>query len=157
MNRAQTERGIYRISERDDTQIHSERCLSVSFGLMSMITHCVNMLTSCTIVIPLYSIWTLDRQYNRKTDWLITTGSIHIQLEPEVYIRLAESAKSSLFDQNKRDHTKSMLFLWFSTDLNKIFNIKYIYIWSTRENNSWIYQNDPVQKCTYTWFLILCC
>ncbi len=30
-------------------------------------------------------------------------------------------------------------------------------ILSTRENNSWIYKNDPVQKFTYTWFLILCC
>ncbi len=44
----------------------------------------------------------------------------------------------------------------FSTDLNKIFHIKYVYILSTRENNSWIYKNDPVQKVC-TWFLILCC
>ncbi len=27
---------------------------------------------------------------------------------------------------------------------------------STRENNSWIYKNDPVQKFTSPWFLILC-
>ncbi len=45
----------------------------------------------------------------------------------------------------------------FSTDLNKIFHMKDVYMQSTRENNSWIYKNDPVQKFTYTWFLILCC
>ncbi len=33
------------------------------------------------------------------------------------------------FYQNKRDHTKCVIFL-FSTDLNKIFHIKYIYIYS---------------------------
>ncbi len=36
-----------------------------------------------------------------------------------------------------------------STDVNKIFNIKDVYMSSTRKNNSWIYKNDPVQKFTY--------
>ncbi len=40
---------------------------------------------------------------------------------------------TSPFYQNKRDHTKCTL---FSTDLNKIFHIKDVYIHSTRENNS---------------------
>ncbi len=41
----------------------------------------------------------------------------------------------------------------FSTDLNKIVHIKYVYIESTRENNSWIYKNNPVQKFISPWFL----
>ncbi len=44
--------------------------------------------------------------------------------------------------------TKCVIFL-FSTDLNKIDlnnHIKYIYLKSTRENNSWIYKNDPFKS-----------
>ncbi len=46
---------------------------------------------------------------------------------------------------------------FFVLNLNKVFHIKGIYIYSTRENNSWNDKNDPIQKFTYTWFLILCC
>ncbi len=31
-----------------------------------------------------------------------------------------------------------------------------VYIYSTRQNNNSIYKNDPVQKFTYPWILILC-
>ncbi len=34
----------------------------------------------------------------------------------------------------------------FSTDLNKIFHIKDVNIYSTRENNSWIYKNDQFTR-----------
>ncbi len=44
----------------------------------------------------------------------------------------------------------------FSTVLNKLFHITDVYIYSTRQNNNWIYKNDPVQKFTYPWILILC-
>ncbi len=32
-----------------------------------------------------------------------------------------------------------------------------MFTYSPQEKISWIYKNDPVQKFTYTWFLILCC
>ncbi len=44
----------------------------------------------------------------------------------------------------------------FNTVLNKLFHITDVYIFSTRQNNNWIYKNDPVQKFTYPWILILC-
>ncbi len=37
---------------------------------------------------------------------------MHVQLRSKVYIHLAESAKCSLFYQNKRDHPKCMLFFY---------------------------------------------
>ncbi len=43
----------------------------------------------------------------------------------------------------------------FNTVLNRLFLITDVYI-STRQNNNWIYKNDPVQKFTYPWILILC-
>ncbi len=49
---------------------------------------------------------------------------------------------------SKRIHTNACYCL-FSSDLNKIFHIKYVYMLSTRENNSYIYKNDPVQMFTY--------
>ncbi len=45
----------------------------------------------------------------------------------------------------------------FSTLLNKLFHITDVYIFSTRQNNNWIYKNDLVQKFTYPWILILWC
>ncbi len=44
----------------------------------------------------------------------------------------------------------------FNTVLNKLFHITDVYIFSTRQNNNWIYKNDPVQKFTHPWILILC-
>ncbi len=44
----------------------------------------------------------------------------------------------------------------FSTVLNKLFHIIDVYIYSTRQNNNWIYKNDPIQKFTCPWILILC-
>ncbi len=43
----------------------------------------------------------------------------------------------------------------FNTALNNLFHITDGYIYSTRQNNC-IYKNDPVQKFTYPWILILC-
>ncbi len=47
-----------------------------------------------------------------------------------------------------------MLFL-FSTVLSKIFYINDVYIYSTRQNNSWNYYNYPIQKFRNPWLLIL--
>ncbi len=38
----------------------------------------------------------------------------------------------------------------FSTVLNKLFHITDVYIYSTSQNNNWIYKNDPIQKFTYS-------
>ncbi len=61
----------------------------------------------------------------------------------KVYIPLAESAKCWLFDQVRGIIQNACL---FSTDLNKIFHIKDVYMQSTRENNSWTYKNDPFKS-----------
>ncbi len=37
-----------------------------------------------------------------------------------------------------------------------LFHIIDFYIYSTRQNNNWIYKNHPIQKFTYPWILILC-
>ncbi len=72
----------------------------------------------------------------------------------KVYIPLAESAKCWLFDQVRGIIQNACL---FSTDLNKIFHIKDVYMQSTRENNSWTFKNESVHKFTCAWFLTLCC
>ncbi len=41
--------------------------------------------------------------------------------------------------KNKRDHEKCMLF-FIRTVLNKLFHITDVYIYSTRQNNNWIYK-----------------
>ncbi len=45
----------------------------------------------------------------------------------------------------------------FITDLNKIFHINNVYTKNWIKKYRWIYKNDPVQKFTSPWFLILCC
>ncbi len=47
-------------------------------------------------------------------------------VKSKVFIHLAESAKCRFFLPSKRDHTNAC-FCLFSTDLNKIFHIKYVY------------------------------
>ncbi len=44
----------------------------------------------------------------------------------------------------------------FNTVLNKLFHIAHVYIFSTKQNNNWIYKNEPGQKFTYPWILIIC-
>ncbi len=73
---------------------------------------------------------------------------IYIQLKSKMYIHLAESAKCWLFYQ-VRGITQNACYCLFSTDLNKIFHIKDVYMLFTRENNSYIYKNYPFQKITF--------
>ncbi len=57
-----------------------------------------------------------------------------------------------------REIIKIACYCLFNTVPNKLFHmITDIYIFSTRQNNNWIYKNDPVQKFTHPWILILCC
>ncbi len=44
----------------------------------------------------------------------------------------------------------------FSNVLKKLFHITDVCIYSTRQNNNWIYENYPIQKFTHPWILILC-
>ncbi len=44
---------------------------------------------------------------------------------------------------------KIACYFLFSTVLNKLFHITDVYIYSTRQNNNWIYKNGPIQKFTY--------
>ncbi len=46
-----------------------------------------------------------------------------------------------------------MLFFLFSNVLNKLFHITDVCIYSTRQNNNWIYENYPIQKFTHPWIL----
>ncbi len=55
-----------------------------------------------------------------------------------------------------RGFMKIACYFLFSTVLDKLFHITDVYIYSTRQNNNWIYKNDPIQKFTYPWILILC-
>ncbi len=45
---------------------------------------------------------------------------------------------------------KIACYFLFSTVLNKLFHITDVYIYSTSQNNNWIYKNDPIQKFTYS-------
>ncbi len=49
---------------------------------------------------------------------------------------------------------KMACYCLFNSVLNKLLHIV-VYILSTRQNNS-IYRNDPVQKFTHPWILIIC-
>ncbi len=49
---------------------------------------------------------------------------------------------------------KIACYFLFSAVLNKLFHIKDVDIYSTRQNNNRIYKNDPIQKFTYPWILL---
>ncbi len=51
---------------------------------------------------------------------------------------------------------KIACYILFSTVPNKLFRLTDVYIYSTRQNNNWIYKKYPIQKFTYAWILILC-
>ncbi len=61
--------------------------------------------------------------------------------------------------QNVNHFIKFTCYCLFNTVLNKLFHITDVFIFSTRQNNNWIYKKWPVQKFTYPWILTeqFCC
>ncbi len=50
---------------------------------------------------------------------------------------------------------KMACYCLFNTVLNKLFHLTDIYIFSTRQNNNWVYKYDTAQKFAHPWILIL--
>ncbi len=59
--------------------------------------------------------------------YIIVCVCAYIQLKSKVYIHLAESANINYFTKI-RGIIQNACYCLFSTDLNKIFHIKYVYI-----------------------------
>ncbi len=54
-----------------------------------------------------------------------------------------------------REIMKIACYFSFDTVLNKLFHLTDVHIYCIRQNNNLIYKNDPIQKFTYPWILIL--
>ncbi len=82
---------------------------------------------------------------------------MYIQLRTNVNISPFQNLQSVDYFTKVRRIIQNACYYLFSTDQNKIFHIKYVYISPSPQFFFWIYKSDPIQKFTSPWLLILCC